>query len=395
MTRRLLIFCNAFDDETRIERGVMTDSPAGSRKVFQLALGLRKNRIRPWVLSLGRGRAGGKPGFFKGFAQRIEGVPVIYAPFSTVPWLSELISVIAFVPIVFRLRKSQAKSALFYNRMLAYVPALLMCAFCGYRRFLDFEDGEFEIGRAKFNLGVLFKIALRALYDSLCSSGVILACSALRGWTSIRPSICYYGTALGDTTSQRFQAEKLTILMGGALLPDTGADLLVQAIQMLRTTRPSWAKNLRFEVTGQGVSLERFRELELGNDVSPYVRVHGRTTDAKYREILARCDVGLALKLNYGALAQTTFPSKVIEYAAAGLLVLTTDISDVRYVLGDRGGLFIDQDDPELLCMSFFDVIADREKARAIAANGLERVRDLCDLKRSGLVLSGFLFNEP
>lgn len=390
MIFRLLILCNAFDDQTRIERGVSTDSPAGSRKVFLLAKALRKGGVRAWVLSLGRGRAGGRASFFRGVVRRIDGVPVIYAPFSTVPLLSELISLLALVPVVFRLNRRGMNGALFYNRMLAYLPALLLCSFLGFKRFLDLEDGEVVSSG-----GVVRRFGLRVLrrvFDALCSDGALLACSALKSWTSVRPTFCYYGTAIGDASPHRFSSDRLTVLMGGALWPETGADLLADAIERMRAAAPSWADPLQFEVTGQGSGLERFRILERSAG-APYVRVHGRTTDAEYREILARCDIGLALKLNAGSLAHTTFPSKVVEYAAAGMLVMTTDISDVRSVLGEQGAVFLTKDDPDLLCTLFREAIQEREQCRALALNGMSRVRELCDPAMAGVALGRFMFS--
>lgn len=391
MIPRLLILCNAFDDKTRIERGVTTDSPAGSRKVFQLAQALKKGGVSPWVLSLGRGRAGGEKRFFSGHVRRVEGIPVIYAPFSTVPWVSELVSLFAFVPIVLRLRKFRIRGALFYNRMIAYLPVLIACFLLGYQRFLDLEDGEILKTGSRLRRAV--RSALSRVFDRLCSGGALLACSALSKWTDIRPTLCYYGTAVGDLSSKRFCSERFTILMGGALLPETGADLLADAIEHLRRAKPSWADLLQFEITGQGESLERFRRLEEDQGhTGPWVKVHGRVTDIGYREILSRCDVGLALKLNAGELAHTTFPSKVIEYASAGLLVLTTDISDVRTVLGNQGAVFLQRDDPDLLNSLFFDLIMNRPQARLIAENGFLRTHEQCDPVTAGLAVSRFLF---
>ncbi|MBT0571751.1 glycosyltransferase [Curvibacter sp. CHRR-16] len=391
MTPRLLILCNAFDDATRIERGVTTDSPAGSRKVLLLAQALRKGAVSPWVLSLGRGRAGGKAKFYRACVRRIGGVPVVYAPFVTVPVLSEFVSLVAMIPIVLRLRKARIKGALFYNRLTAYLPSLFVAAACGYRRFLDLEDGEVRAGQP--SLRARARAVVGRIYDRMCPDGALLACSALNDWTKIRPTLCYYGTAVGDASVQRFTSGRLHILMGGALLPETGADLLIDAIGQLRVAQAPWAQNIQFEVTGQGVSLARFRELEVDQRF-PLVRVHGRTTDKVYRQILASCDVGLALKLNEGALAHTTFPSKVIEFAAAGLLVLSTDISDVRKVMGEDGAVYLRKDDAGALNELFELLLMAPDRAKAIAQNGFMRAQEQCDPLRAGQTIARFLFGE-
>jgi len=141
------------------------------------------------------------------------------------------------------------------------------------------------------------------------------------------------------------------------------------------------------------VSLARFFELE-ADERFPSVRVHGRTTDDAYRNILAQCDVGLSLKLNKGDLAHTTFPSKVIEFASAGLLVLTTDISDVRKVLGDDGAVYLRSDTVVELNELLEKLVKERGQAKLIAENGLLRIQERCDPKRAGVDVARFLFGE-
>jgi hypothetical protein len=51
--------------------------------------------------------------------------------------------------------------------------------------------------------------------------------------------------------------------------------------------------------------------------------------------MLAEADVGLSLKMPGSNLVATTFPSKVVELASHGLLVLTTDVSDVGVLFND------------------------------------------------------------
>ena len=113
----------------------------------------------------------------------------------------------------------------------------------------------------------------------------------------------------------------------------------------------------------------------------------------QYREVLRRCDVGLALKLNNGPLANTTFPSKVIEFAAAGLLVLTTDISDVRQVLGS-GALYLTRDEPHALIELFESIVKDRPMANACAQSGLQNVQTLCSPLSSGKAVANFIFGN-
>ena len=88
----VLVVCNALDDKTRLERGIVSDSPAASRKVLMLCQALREAGAHPCILSLGRGRANGSLTYFPRTVRRVSGIPVIYAPFSHVRFFSQFLS---------------------------------------------------------------------------------------------------------------------------------------------------------------------------------------------------------------------------------------------------------------------------------------------------------------
>lgn len=385
----VVIVCNALDDTTRLERDITTDSPAASRKVFQMAKALKAAGIRPIVLSLGRGRANGSNKAFATKVCRVDRITTIYAPFSHKRFASELFSLFGLLKSFWRLSKHSRRAAIFYNRMPAYLLLLRASSCFGYRSFLDLEDGEVISDRS---LRLRLARMVTAHFDKHCSGGALLACSALSTMTTVRPVHCYYGTSMGDVHLPRWKSDRITCLMSGSLEQNTGAHLLIEAIRLLRTSKASWSAELSFEVTGKGSSLMEFERLA-AEPGFPQVRVHGRVSDLRYTEILRGCDVGLALKPVGGILANTTFPSKVIEFAGSGLLVLSTDISDVRRLFGD-GALYLERNDPELLIKQLAEIIADRDAAERCAIQGRESVERHCSMQRAGEDLRCFLFGR-
>lgn len=385
----VLVVCNALDDVTRVERRITTDSPAASRKVFLMAQALRLAGVRTYVLSLGRGRADGSGDGFPVKICRVGGVPTIYAPFTHRRGFSEVLSMFGLLGSLRRLARHSRRAVIFYNRMPAYLPLLLATSRLGYRSILDLEDGEVIDGRSE--KARLARI-VASQFDRHCRDGAMLACSALESMTIVRPVHCYYGTAVGDVDVQRWQTDRITCLMSGTLAPDTGAPLLIEAIRLLRSRQPKWAAKLCFEVTGKGQSLAEFEQLAVEPGL-PQVRVHGRTSNARYLEILRDCEIGLALKPVGGALADTTFPSKVIEFAGSGLLVLTTDISDVRRMLGD-GARYLEHNDPELLIERLATIVTDRAAAARCARRGRQAAEQKCAPSRAGEELRQFIFGD-
>jgi glycosyltransferase involved in cell wall biosynthesis len=381
MQRPTLVFLsNALDDVTRAERGITTDSPAASRKVFMACAALRRAGVQAIVLSLGRG--GNRTGTHRAIVRRVSGVPVIYCRFDGRPGWSQVMSALAPVQALWKLRRRRPR-VLFYNRLAGLIPALAAARLMRLRAAFDLEDGA-----------TARSVAIRlvhAAYDALCDRA-LLACAALADQTRIAGAVPYYGVV--DTFGQPrdWSTAPLNVLLGGSLMPETGAPRLAAAIAALRAEGGPEAERLAFDITGQGMSLPLFEALA-AQPGTPRVTVHGRTSFAEYNRIVAQAHVGLALKLNSGPLAHTTFPSKVVEMAGAGLLVVSTDISDVRAVLGE-GARYLQTDEVEELVDALRAIAREPEAARLAAETGAARVRARFAPERAGMLLREALFGH-
>jgi hypothetical protein len=73
------------------------------------------------------------------------------------------------------------------------------------------------------------------------------------------------------------------------------------------------------------------------------------------------------------------------------MLVVTTDISDVRTVLGE-GALYIERDDPAELMAGLCFAVERRAEARAVADKGFEMAWDRCAPDRAGQAVANFIF---
>ncbi|QWE14864.1 glycosyltransferase family 4 protein [Polynucleobacter sp. AP-Sving-400A-A2] len=379
--------CNALDDLTRSERGISTDSPAATRKIILMCKALRLAGVRPIILSMGRGGSMSEWKSFSSVVRRVDGLPLLYIPFTSIPILSQLLSAFALMYVVCKLRLRRIKHLIFYNRMEAFLPSLLASSVLRFKNILDLEDGEVRRSRRLLSCG--FARMITCTFDVLCDRA-LLACSALKQATSIRPILCYYGAIFKFHQKIKFDPKVITVLMSGTLSKETGSNLLIDTIRMIASSETPRLKNIRFEITGKGESLDEFVKLAR-TTVVPEIVVHGRLTDLDYAEVLNRADVGLSLKLNEGPYANTTFPSKVIEYAAAGLLIVTTDISDVRTIFGD-GALYLNQDNPLELIRHLEFIAANPNEVFMIAKTGQQAVQEICSPKLVGNILQKFIF---
>lgn len=384
----VLIVSNALDDETRKKRGITTDSPAASRKVFQLSRALSRSNLQPVVLSLGRGRANRTIDYHPFEKKRYDGVTIIYAPFSNIPLFSEFLSLLSFIYTMMSLSRRKQKAVIYYNRQTAYIPTLITSWITQYKNFLDLEDGEILEGKKRIKFSP--KKLIIELYDTICNHGSLLACKALEKVTRVRPTLCFYGTINDKVVIEKKQFDKLHILMAGTLEKDTGAELLISAIEKLKSRNNEWAKNITFEITGKGESLEKLKKVSVEAEW-PRVIVHGRLTNKEYKKVLDRCQVGLSLKLVRGPLADTTFPSKVVEFTSNGLFVVSTDISDVRHLMGE-GAFYLTQNSPDQLIEILHNVHQNKDQLFEKTKMGWQAIEKHCSEEAVGNKISKFLF---
>lgn len=393
--KELLIICNALDDKTRVERRIQTDSPAASRKVFMLADVLASRETRVKVISLGRGAANRNFLFFRPKVTRAGKGVVVYLAFSHVKFLSELLSFFSLPFLIFHLwcrNKKRRSAALFYNRLPAYLLGLIISRLFGYQCFVDIEDGEVIVGKVTVKKRIEKMVPW--FYDRLCTSGAILACSALSAMTSLKKTICYYGSIADFSPGkQLFTNNTVHVLMSGTIDESTGVDMLLSTLKYINSCSDAWANKFVFHVSGQGSGIDKVANLK-SELARVNVKIHGRLSFDEYSTLVELCDVGLALKPVSGGLADTTFPSKVVEFASAGLLVISTNISDVKDVLGPNGALYIESNNYLELCEHLRFVFENPSQSLNIACAGAEALSEKLALPVTKEKLERFIFNQ-
>jgi glycosyltransferase involved in cell wall biosynthesis len=175
-----------------------------------------------------------------------------------------------------------------------------------------------------------------------------LAATTLRKFTTLRPTLPYYGSVQAVQYEPRRFSGKIEILYSGTITPETGSNIFADALCTLSREHPQVAKSISVHVTGTGDGLFSLRRLSAALPNIELI-VHGRLSADDYQDLLKKVIIGLSLKKIHGSLADSTFPSKVVEYAAAGLYIIATDISDVRRVLGDHAHFITSNGSSELV----------------------------------------------
>jgi len=385
MKQRFFYISNAFEESVKKQRSISGDSPAASGKVIRLCHAVRTQGGKAIVISLGRGRQRGSWRWYPVTIRRTERIPVVYAAYYDAPLLTHLVSACSLFFIL--LKNSRCNSVLiFYNFLSYYVPGLIINRLMGRRCILDLEDGY---RRDEASLKGHLNQFLIKIHNHYCNGGAMLASSTLIKQTPLRPNIVCYGVAPIVSHIKDWRLLPIKILFGGALLKDTGAELFLDAIGNIMSNNPAIASRLKITVTGFGDMSDKIQDTA-ETLYKGLVEFRGSVSNKEYIQILSESHVGLCLKLPDMSMGATTFPSKVVEMAAYGLLVVSTKVSDVPKLFSDKCGVLLSQATPQNLADILTDVASFPEKYQVIALRGQKVITTLLSPERVGAALLDF-----
>jgi glycosyltransferase involved in cell wall biosynthesis len=339
---------------------------------------------------MGRGRVG-RFGWHGVEQNMIEGIPTYFGPMLHVPVVSYLVTMAWLA--WFALKNSDHKrpqAHLFYNQLTLYLPALMLLHMRGHKTYVDIEDAPIaDLSQKKGRF--LPKFGANApprIFSSYVSGGALLASSALAAGTRVRPTLAYYGAV--DIKNERSEKAgyPLHILVSGTLEPATGMTLLAQSLELIDLHNLS--KSITVHITGQGSSVFELQEVtkRLKN---VKVMVLGRVGAEDYRKTLEQADIGLSLKLVGGPYADSTFPSKAIEYAENGLMIISTDISDVRTIFGNSAR-YLTTNSPAALAETIIAAAQNPRETRMLGRQAQRIITDRLSYPRAGEMLKDFFF---
>ena len=318
---------------------------------------------------MGRGKTTNRKVYSGGFSKSINGVNFIYAPFLNIRFITHIISMIGILICIIKFINRGNVSILLYNRVPTYLGAVFIAKLFGCKIFLDLEDGTHEQRLDSSVFRKYISLLMIKCFNYLCSDGALVACEALKRKLTIKNTQCFYGASSKKRVLSKFKGQNINILMSGTLSNETGIDVLLETVSELQGIQDKWTHNLVFHLTGRLCDGDiPARLLDLKN--KPNIIYHGRLSLADYSNLLIACDVGLSLKPVGGIQDVTTFPSKILEYCENGLLVITTNISDVNALL-DQNAFFLNEN--RSIVPELHNIVMNRDDAafRALAAQKL------------------------
>ena len=376
--------CSILDEKTKAQRAIDYDSPAATKKVFDVCHALQTRFKNVYVLTMARGQQKGKRKYFSATIKQTSKLPVLYAQFVPLPLLTYIISAFSLFILVGHLIKKNNKHAvhfLVYNRNWLYVPCLVFARLSGARCYLDMEDGALiessgTLARINFTL-------IKFTFGLLCRHGSILVAPGLEAQVNTTNNVVCYGVAHRNENMIMldWRSDPLQFLLGGTLIRETGVLLLMEAVRILNRDFQTYKDTFVILITGHGalaVELSQFAQ----NEGQGWIEFKGRVTKTEYENFLLSSHVGLCLKLPSCEMGTTTFPSKVIEIATQGKLVLTTKLGHVSDLFGADGACYLEDESPQTLANAIITIVSNRNASMESALLGQHRVLEACNAEK-------------
>ena len=88
----------------------------------------------------------------------------------------------------------------------------------------------------------------------------------------------------------------------------------------------------------------------------------------------------------------TTFPSKVVDITSAGLLLISTKVSDIPILFNNGNAVLLDEATPEKLCEALLWGLENQEECKVRSVRGQARAMELFSEYNVGNKIKDFIF---
>jgi glycosyltransferase involved in cell wall biosynthesis len=362
---------------------------AASQKVIGMAASVRSQLRETFIVSSPIVTASPAQIFFKGFACREGRVACAYLSSISIRGLNRLYSAFAYLWFAWR-EVRRDDSVVLYNYFPEYILLAAWLCFRNGREHvvIDLEDGPRtdEKNLRGFSNRISFRILTR-----LCSKRSIVVSHQLAGVLGLDNVCVVNGVSPEVKVRTRAFQKPVVFLYGGSIQLDTGLKLFVDAVRLFAQEHRDLASQVHFVVTGFGGTEQLNALAEEVRPAGVVVSVRQDIGPDEYRRTLADADVGLSLRVPGDQINSTTFPSKVIELSSHGLLLLTTQVSDIALLFNQDTAAILPQATAQVLANQIAAIVREPEHFARVAAAGQKVIAASCSRRSVGRRLVEFL----
>ena len=242
-----------------------------------------------------------------------------------------------------------------YIRVQALQPISLFLKFFRIPVFLESNGLQFKSRKCRFNsaLSCLYKPFERLIYSKgdhvffVGSYGQYWQLSS-QNWTEVENGV--EPEMFCERDAPPLSGSPIKVVLLARLVAHHKGSVLVDAI---KSKEPSVVKSLELHLIGSG-----FEEVESGlGQILPVVN-HGFVGRDKIGQLLREMDVGVIPDCPpYGS------QMKLIDYAAAGCVVLAPDVPHLINFYKNKGIVFFAREDSDALSNAFSNILSDKSRA--------------------------------
>jgi glycogen(starch) synthase len=181
-----------------------------------------------------------------------------------------------------------------------------------------------------------------------------------------RPTVIS-NTPAWQETAFRPTGDPVTVLYHGAIVPRRGLEMLIESVAL-------WPASFRLVIRGpaQGGFDQQLRTLASG--FGERVTFAPAVSPDQVVSTAAQADIGIFLLSNSTTHARFAMPNKIFEYIQAGLMVISSDLPEIRKVVETAGcGVLLEEDTPPAIAACLANLDAARIDAYKRAALGRAR----------------------
>ena len=306
--------------------------------------------------------------------------------------LNRLYAALAFLYFIRTVRRTDI--VILYNFFPEYILSALALRLLGNAPFLDVEDAPIPATHTITSYLSWFSFFL---LRRICRPRCITVSQRIANDFGLHDALVVYGAAppvvshhSNLTLAVAEGRAQIHFVYGGSLLRETGIELFCNSMRAIATAPADLRARIKVTVTGFGSEskMEELR-LEIGRDFDFEWR--GEVSLDVYTAILRNADVGLCLKVPGTAMADTTFPSKVVEILRERLLLVTTPVSDIPLLFEGTTAVLLTESFADSLAESMLAIAGSPQQYVPIAEAGIGRADRLFSYNEVGRRVSSFL----
>lgn len=374
---KILYVCFAIDQNNTKINQITSDSPAAFVKVSSVCAAINTTGNIAKILSLGIYNSKLKK--TKLMDSTYNNVHIRYIHNLKTKIIRNFYSIFILPKYI---KEEKPDVVIFYNYAFEYINSINYCRKNNIKFIIDIEDGvNKELNILQYN----FRNCLYNKYIKESGGNVFTVSKRLTQNNNIKNSLVIYGTGIPQKKIE-LANDKINFLFCGTIIKETGAEYLISAINKL--SKIEELKNKFFlNICGFGNYDEQL--IELQNKYPELLKFWGKVDRQTYTELIDSSDCGVVLRVSETSMAQTTFPSKIVELSLNNLGLITTPASDIPLLFNENEVYFVNNDDDVVEVIT--KIVNNREEFNTIRNSLFEKACLHFDMNNIGKNIINFI----